>query len=165
MIKSYSPGRQIVLVRNPNWSKSVDGVRPAYANKIVWNAGVDPTVAAHKTLDSTNLLMADVPPNSVLQQAYEHQRKQLIVAPLGIYYASLNTQVPPFNNINLRKAVIAMANRDATRWTAAASSSQRWLRISSIRRCQASRRPAGWRGSNRTSSRIRAATSPSPAST
>jgi peptide/nickel transport system substrate-binding protein len=113
MIKSYSAGRQVVLVRNPNWSKSVDGVRPAYANKIVWNAGVDPTVAAHKTLDSTNLLMADVPPNSVLKQAYETKKKQLIVAPLGIYYAALNTQVPPFNNINLRKAAIAMANRNA----------------------------------------------------
>jgi peptide/nickel transport system substrate-binding protein len=113
MIKTYSAGRQVVLVRNPNWSKSVDGVRPAYANKIVWNAGVDPTVAAHKTLDSTNLLMADAPPAPTLKQAYDSKRKQLIVGPLGTYYAALNTTVPPFNNINLRKAVVAMANRNA----------------------------------------------------
>jgi peptide/nickel transport system substrate-binding protein len=113
MISSYSAGRNITLVRNPNWSKSVDGVRPAYADKIVWNAGADPTVAAHQTLDSTNLLMADGPPSAVLKSAYEGKKTQLSVAPLGTYYAALNTQTPPFNNINLRKAVIAASNRDA----------------------------------------------------
>jgi peptide/nickel transport system substrate-binding protein len=113
MIKSYSAGRQVVLTRNPSWKQSVDGVRPAYADKIVWNAGADSTVAARQTLDSKNLLMADTPPPSVLKQAYDSKRKQLTVGPLGIYYAALNTQVPPFNNINLRKAVIAMQNRSA----------------------------------------------------
>ena len=28
MIKTYNAGRSLVLVRNPNWSRSVDGVRP-----------------------------------------------------------------------------------------------------------------------------------------
>jgi peptide/nickel transport system substrate-binding protein len=113
MIQSYSPGRQLVLVRNPNWSKSVDGVRPAYADKIIWNAGADPNVAARQTLDSSNLLMADGPPSPVLKTAYETKRSQLSIAPLGIYYAALNTTVPPFNNVNLRKAAIAAQNREA----------------------------------------------------
>ncbi|MBV9536670.1 MAG: hypothetical protein JO321_14800 [Solirubrobacterales bacterium] len=113
MIKSYSAGRSMTLVRNPNWSRSLDGVRPAYADTIVWSAGNDPTVAARQTLASSNLLMADTPPSPVLQTAYQSHKKQLSVAPLGIYYAALNTQVPPFNNINLRKAVIAMQNRNA----------------------------------------------------
>jgi peptide/nickel transport system substrate-binding protein len=113
MIKSYSPGRSLTLVRNPNWSRSVDGVRPAYADKIVWSAGSDPTVAARQTLDSSNLLMADGPPAPVLKTAYQSKKKQLSIGPLGIYYASLNTQVPPFNNVNLRRAAIAMQNRSA----------------------------------------------------
>jgi peptide/nickel transport system substrate-binding protein len=113
MIKSYSAGRQLVLVRNPNWSHSVDGVRPAYADKIVWSGGNDATVAARQTLDSTNTLMADVPPSAVLQQAYQSKKKQLSVSPLGGRWAALNTSVPPFNNVNLRKAVIAAANRQA----------------------------------------------------
>jgi peptide/nickel transport system substrate-binding protein len=113
MIKSYTAGRQLVLVRNPAWSRSVDGVRPAYSDKIVWNAGADPTVAARQTLDSQNLLMADGPPSAVLKTAYENKKSQLSVAPLGTYYAALNTQVPPFNNINLRKAVIAAQDRAA----------------------------------------------------
>lgn len=115
MIKSYTPGQQLTLVRNPNWkhSANADSVRPAYADKIVWNAGIDPTVASNKTLDSTNLLLADTPPAPVLKKAYESKKKQLSIAPLGIYYAALNTQVPPFNNINLRRAVLAVENRNA----------------------------------------------------
>lgn len=113
MISSYKAGQSITLVRNPNWSRSVDGVRPAYSDKIVWNAGADPTVAARQTLDSTNLLMADTPPAAVLKSAYETKKTQLSIAPLGTYYAALNTTVPPFNNINLRKAVVAAENRSA----------------------------------------------------
>jgi peptide/nickel transport system substrate-binding protein len=113
MIKSYNAGRNITLVRNPNWNRQLDGVRPAYADKIVWNAGADPTVAARQTLASSDLLMADTPPAAVLKTAYESKKTQLSIAPLGSYYATLNTQVPPFNNINLRKAVIAAQNREA----------------------------------------------------
>ena len=113
MIKSYSAGRSLTLVRNPNWNRQLEGVRPAYSDEIVWNAGADPTVAARQTLASTNLLMADGPPSSVLKTAYESKKAQLSVAPLGIYYAALNTSVPPFNNINLRKAAIAASNREA----------------------------------------------------
>lgn len=113
MIKSYSAGRSLTLVRNKSWSRSLDGMRPAYADQIVWQAGADATVAARQTLNSSNLLMADGPPSAVLKTAYESRKTQLSVAPLGIYYAALNTQVPPFNNINLRKAAIAASNRDA----------------------------------------------------
>ncbi len=113
MIKSYKAGTNLVLVRNPNWNRTLDGVRPAYSDQIVWNAGADPTVAARQTLDSTNLLMADGPPASVLKTAYQTKKTQLSIAPLGTYYAALNTTVPPFNNLNLRKAAIAASNRSA----------------------------------------------------
>jgi peptide/nickel transport system substrate-binding protein len=112
-IKSYNAGRSITLVRNPNWNRQLENVRPAYSDTINWNAGADPTVAARQTLASTDLLMADGPPAAVLKSAYETKKAQLSVAPLGTYYASLNTSVPPFNNINLRKAVIAAQNREA----------------------------------------------------
>ena len=130
-------------MRNPNWSRQLEGVRPAYSDKIVWNAGADATVAARQTLDSTDLLMADGPPASVLKSAYETKKSQLSVAPLGTYYASLNTSVPPFNNINLRKAVIAAQNREAYSSREAASSSARWPRTSSIPRCPASPQAGG----------------------
>jgi peptide/nickel transport system substrate-binding protein len=110
MIQSYNAGRSITLVRNPNWNPKTD-YRPAYADKIVWKAGSDPNVAARQTLASPDLLMADGPPAPVLKTAYESKKQQLSIAPLGDYYAALNTSVPPFNNVNLRRAVVAGANR------------------------------------------------------
>jgi peptide/nickel transport system substrate-binding protein len=112
MIQSYSAGRSLTLVRNPNWNPSTD-YRPAYADKIVWKGGADPNVAARQALSSTDLLMADTPPAPVLKTAYTSKKSQLSIAPLGNRYVTLNTQVPPFNNENLRRAVVAAANREA----------------------------------------------------
>ncbi|MFL5840387.1 MAG: ABC transporter substrate-binding protein [Thermoleophilaceae bacterium] len=109
-IQSYNAGRSLTLVRNPNWDPKTD-YRPAYADKIVWKAGGDANVLARQTLNSTNLLMADTPPAPVLKTAYQSKRKQLSIAPLGDYYASLDTTIPPFNNVNLRRAATAAANR------------------------------------------------------
>jgi peptide/nickel transport system substrate-binding protein len=112
IIQSYQPDRSVTLVRNPNWDSSTD-YRPAYADKIVWKAGGDPNVLARQTLNSPDLLMADGPPAPVLKTAYQTKKPQLSIAPLGNYYASLNTQVPPFNNVNLRRAVVAATSRQA----------------------------------------------------
>ena len=101
-----------MLVRNPNWKAATD-YRPAYADKIVWKAGGDPNVLARQTLNSPDLLMADAPPAPVLKTAYEQKKDQLSISTLGNYYAALNTKVPPFDNVNLRRAAVAAADRNA----------------------------------------------------
>jgi peptide/nickel transport system substrate-binding protein len=112
MIKSYKSGRSLTLVRNPNWDPKTD-VRPAYPDEIDWKAGGDSNVLARQTLNSTDLLMADTPPAPVLKTAFQTKKAQLSISTLGIYYAALNTTVKPFDNVNLRKAVIAAADRNA----------------------------------------------------
>jgi peptide/nickel transport system substrate-binding protein len=112
MIQSYKAGRSMTLVRNPNWDPATD-VRPAYPDRIEWKAGGDANVLARQTLNSTDLLMADGPPAPVLKTAFNTKKSQLSVSTLGIYYAALNTTVPPFDNVNLRKAAIAASDRQA----------------------------------------------------
>jgi peptide/nickel transport system substrate-binding protein len=112
MIDQYKSGRLLTLKRNPNWDPKTD-YRPAYADKVVWNAGGDANVLARQTLNSTDLLMADGPPAPVLKTAFQTKKSQLSISTLGDYYASLNTQVPPFDNVNLRKAAVAAADRNA----------------------------------------------------
>ncbi|HUA48648.1 MAG TPA: ABC transporter substrate-binding protein [Solirubrobacteraceae bacterium] len=165
MIQSYKAGQSLTLVRNPSWNRTLDGVRPAYADKIVWNAGADPTVAARQTLDSTNLLMADLPPAAVLQSAYTSKKSQLSVAPLGAFWASLNTSVPPFNNLDLRKAVIAAANREAYLLAQGGALVGHVATHFTNPRCPASSRQAATAVSTRTSCRVRPATWRWPAST
>ena len=112
MISDYKTGRSLTLVRNPNWKASTD-FRPAYADKIVWKAGGDANVLARQVLGTTGLLMADGPPAPVLKTAYEKHRRQLSISTLGDYYATLNTAVPPFDDVNLRRAAVAAADREA----------------------------------------------------
>jgi peptide/nickel transport system substrate-binding protein len=111
-ISSFSASHGVTLSRNPNWDPKTD-YRPAYADKIVYTTGGDPTVLSRQTLSGTGQILGDTPPAAQIKAAYTTKRKQIGFVALGNHYASLNTSVPPFNNINLRKAVLAGSNRSA----------------------------------------------------
>jgi len=112
MISDYASGRSLTLVRNPNWKADTD-YRPAYADTIVWKAGGDANVLARQTLNSPDLLMASGPPAPVLKTAYTQNKDQLSISTLGQHYAALNTTRPPFDNVDLRRAAIAISDRNA----------------------------------------------------
>ncbi len=101
----------------------------------------------------------------MLQSAYQSHKTQLSIAPLGAYYAALNTQVPPFNNINLRKAVIAMANRNAYLLARGGKLVGQVATHFIYPEVPGFSRPAATRDSARTTCRTRTAIRPSPAST
>src|SRR3954471_13600536 len=117
-ITGYQPGRRITMVRNPNWDKSTDW-RPAYLDKIVVEEGNDPNVGNRKILNGQAMIgnptdLAPTPP--FLKQNINGAKKdQLIPSPYTgrVRYIALNTEVKPFNDINVRKAVFAGMNRAA----------------------------------------------------
>jgi len=54
MVKSYTPGSQIQLVRNPSWARSTD-YRPAYLGSVTINEGnSDNSLASQSTLRGTS---------------------------------------------------------------------------------------------------------------
>ena len=61
--------------------------------------------------------MADVPTAAIVKQAFQRYRAQITFVPLGNRYVGLNTTLPPFNNINVRKAVSAAMDRVALQKT------------------------------------------------
>jgi peptide/nickel transport system substrate-binding protein len=116
---SYSPGKVLKLVRNPSWDKSSD-FRPAYFNKITVDGGNDITVASRKILSGQSLMSGDyaAPPTSILKSALSSKKDQLNIAPSqGIRFIALNTKVKPLDNVNFRKALVAVTDRDALRLT------------------------------------------------
>ena len=55
-LTGYTPGKEIVLVRNPNWDPNTD-FRPAYADSITIQEGfTDPTQASQKILSGSDQL-------------------------------------------------------------------------------------------------------------
>jgi peptide/nickel transport system substrate-binding protein len=115
----YEAGRRIHLVRNPNWDESLD-FRPAYADEIDMPQGNDDTtVAARKILEGENMINGDFSPEpAVLKQALTRQKDQLVLQPSGGgRWVAMNTTIKPFDNVDVRRAVIAGFDREAMRLT------------------------------------------------
>jgi peptide/nickel transport system substrate-binding protein len=115
-----SPGKKIEIVRNPNWDKSTD-YRPAYLDSITIDEGnTDLTVASRRTLNGSDLLCCDAgqPPPAVTKQAVTKFKSQVAIVPSGgTRWIALNTREKPFDNLNIRKALIAISDRNALRLT------------------------------------------------
>ncbi len=120
MISQYTPNKTIDLVRNPNWNPDGD-YRPAYLDEIKVQEGFADTVSASKKiLTGSDLVNGDftTPPSAIKQAVQSGEQGQLTLTPSGgNRYIALNTQKPPFDDINVRKAVIANANRTDLRNT------------------------------------------------
>jgi peptide/nickel transport system substrate-binding protein len=119
MVQSYAPGKEIKLVRNPNWDSSTDQ-RPAYLDSIDIQEGFSDTVsAAKKILTGNSEVNGDfgIPPEGLKLAATKYPDQLALTPGSGNRYIGLNTTKPPFDNINVRKAVIANSDRTALQKT------------------------------------------------
>ncbi|MHB8694734.1 MAG: ABC transporter substrate-binding protein [Solirubrobacteraceae bacterium] len=117
----YQAGKLLDLVRNPSFDKTTDPLVHAYLDSIVFKGGNDITVSSQQVLKGTSLVSGDyaAPPVSILQQGLSGPEKpQFNLLPSdGNRYISLDTKIPPLNNVNFRRAIAAIVNRNALRLT------------------------------------------------
>jgi peptide/nickel transport system substrate-binding protein len=114
-----TPGKSIELVRNPNWDPKTD-YRPAYLDAITFEEGNDDAVSsARRILNGQSLIQGDgTTPAPVIKQAVTHNQDQIAFIPGGGYrFVSMNSTIKPFDNLNVRKAVVAAADRKALQLT------------------------------------------------
>ena len=162
MVTNYQPGKDITLERNPNWDPTTDW-RPAYLDKIDIQEGFSDTVSAtRKILTGTSEVNGDfgLPATGVKLAATQYPDQLTLTPSGGNRYVAMNTTKPPFDDINVRKAVIANSDRNALRGLAAVRSSATSPPTSSRRESPGSMRLAespGRRARSSTSSRTRAA--------
>jgi peptide/nickel transport system substrate-binding protein len=114
------PGKSIAIVRNPNWDKSTD-YRPAYLDAINIEEGNDDlATASRRALNGSHSVCCDAgsPPAPVLKQVVQKTPDQVLFVPSGgTRYIAFDTTVKPFDNINIRKGIIAASDRNALRLT------------------------------------------------
>lgn len=119
-LTGYQPNRRIKLVRNPSWDKATD-FRPAFLDEIEVREGNEDSVAAsRRILEGESMVNGDFsPPGPSLKLASSGRfEDQLDLAPVGGYrYIPLNTKKPPFDDLNIRKAVLAGFDRNRLRQT------------------------------------------------
>jgi peptide/nickel transport system substrate-binding protein len=117
-LTGYTPGSRIELVRNPNWDASTD-YKPAYLDSITIKEGNDAQVASRQILEGNAMVSGDFQlPGQILSQVSQGDQKDQMVLtpPTGRFrYIALNNKVKPFDDINVRKALSALMDRDALR--------------------------------------------------
>ncbi len=132
-LTGYKPGKEIDIVRNPNWDGEATGdYRPAYLDSITIQEGFsDPTSASQKILSGDSQISGDFPPSKTIVEQVatgsKYSTDQLVATPSGgNRYIALNMTKPPFgpgeglsaqDALNIRKAVIANSDRTALRNT------------------------------------------------
>jgi len=112
----YRPGKLIELVRNPNWRRSTDR-RPAAldAIRIRTNAS-DTTVTARQVMAGSHLAMDAPPPPTVLKRITEGDgRTSAHLAQGGYRFLPINTTLEPFDDVDVRRALVAAFDREAAR--------------------------------------------------
>jgi peptide/nickel transport system substrate-binding protein len=112
----YHANTSIQLVRNPNWNAKTD-FKPAYLNSILIRTNANQLdVAARQALQGSHLMTEDPPPANTLKRAVTRYPGQYVTIPAGGFrWLPLNTTIKPFDNVDVRRAVIAAFDRDAVR--------------------------------------------------
>lgn len=114
------PGVRIKLVRNPSWNAKTD-FRPAYLNAITIDESDGEVGAfARRTLSGRGLLCCGELqlPRGLARRSLKRFPKQVGSLPTGgTRWVALNTKVAPFDNLNVRRAVVAAFDREALRRT------------------------------------------------
>jgi peptide/nickel transport system substrate-binding protein len=120
----YVPGLRITLVRNPNWDRTTD-TKPAYLDTIEIRQGNDDAaLATRRILRGHDMVSGDFnPPPAELKRALTRDRDQVALPSAnGTRYVTLNTRLKPFDNVDVRRAVVAGFDRQAMRLTGGGSS-------------------------------------------
>ncbi len=109
----YFPGKSATLVRNPNWTASLD-IRPAYLDEIQIQIGGTNDVIGKQALEGTNIVENELPAQSNVRLAAERYKQQLEISPgAGYHDIGVNNVHGPFKNEDLRKALWAALDRTA----------------------------------------------------
>lgn len=107
-VAGYTPGRSIVMVRNPAWDASTDELRPAYVDEIQIQIGGSVPDLYNKLQAGDLDYVFDLPEADTLKEystTPELQDRLHVYPQNAVSYVAMNLGVPPFDDIYVRKAV------------------------------------------------------------
>jgi len=109
-IESYTPGKELVLVRNPYWVSATDPVRTAYPDRFVYVFGQSPTVATERVLaargaDRAAVSIERVPSEMLLAVAADHELAVHATVGTTPYVAYLRINTQRVTDIAVRRAL------------------------------------------------------------
>ena len=118
-IQSYEVGKSLVLVRNDKWNKASDPIRHAYADSIVYEFGLDPSVIDERMIKDagddkfavSDVIQPENLPTIFDNDAYKNRR----VDYQDPFVTYTNINVKNVSCLDVRKAIYLALDRDALR--------------------------------------------------
>jgi peptide/nickel transport system substrate-binding protein len=110
---------QVVVERNPNyWQKDADGNTLPYLDRIIFKPFPDENVRlTNIKTGEVDALIGNPPYKDIAELKASGDLKVEEIPGLGFSFIHFNTSKPPFNNVNLRRAVAYAIDRDQVRRT------------------------------------------------
>jgi peptide/nickel transport system substrate-binding protein len=117
MIRSYEPNRQIVLARNPHFHPAAFGgnVPAGNPDTVRWDLIGSDSLALQRVISGKDDWMSyhAIPANRLAMVRKRYADQLRIFTPANVYYFFMNTKVPPFDNVKVRRAVNYAIDRKA----------------------------------------------------
>src|SRR6266511_1392735 len=113
MIQSYTPSRQFVLVRNPNF-KPTDDVPATNPDKMTVKIVEDDSAALQQVINGqADFDFHPIPVDRLASVQQQHGDQLKIFTPANTYYFFMNTRLKPFDDVRVRQAVNYAIDRNA----------------------------------------------------
>ncbi|QDL91388.1 ABC transporter substrate-binding protein [Paroceanicella profunda] len=115
MIESYNPNERLRMVRNPHFEEwSADAQPAGYPDEIDYDFGLTEEAAVTAIQNGQADWMFDPPPPDRLAEIGSRYASQVSLHPLtAMWYAPMNTNLAPFDDVRVRQAVNYAIDRSA----------------------------------------------------
>jgi len=119
-IESYEQGKELVMVRNDNWSKDSDPVRNPHVDKIVWHFGVDETVIDERMIadegdDQSAIVYGGLQPQNLQTVFGDDKFKDRRTDGFDGFVSYTMINLKTVNCAAIRRAIWLALDRDALR--------------------------------------------------
>jgi peptide/nickel transport system substrate-binding protein len=105
VVESFKPGEQVILKRNEAWNRgSAD--KPAFFKRVIVQSVPEPATRANLVERGDADMVIDLQASDV--QSLEAKGKLKVISTPqynAVTYVSMNNQIPPFDNVNVRRAI------------------------------------------------------------
>src|ERR1700694_4033133 len=105
MIESFKPGEQVIMKRNEAWNRG-SPEKSAFFKRVIVQSVPEPATRANLVERGDADLTVDLQANDVQPLEGKGRVKVITHAQYNaITFVSMNNQIPPFDNINVRRAI------------------------------------------------------------
>ena len=114
-IARYDPGAAMRLVRNPHFQQWSEAAQPdGYADEVRYDFGLSDEAQVTAVLNGDADWMFDAPPADRLGELGARHAGQVHLDPAhALWFLPMNTRIPPFHDISVRRAVVMALDRRA----------------------------------------------------